>query len=78
MQGVGFRYTARNVALNYEVTGYVGNMADGRVELVARGKNKEIEAFLDELTTCMKKNIVDISICEEPCDERFEGFEIRF
>ena len=45
VQGVGFRYTAKNVATGYEVTGTVRNLADGRVELVAEGLKDELEAF---------------------------------
>jgi len=45
VQGVGFRYTAKQVAMGYEVTGCVRNLADGRVELVAEGLRDELEAF---------------------------------
>ena len=45
VQGVGFRYTARSVAMGYEVTGTVRNLQDGRVELVAEGARDELEAF---------------------------------
>lgn len=78
VQGVGFRYTARSLALNYRVTGYVRNLADGRVELVAGGENAEIEAFLDDLTMCMKKNITNIIINDGPGDETPTEFKIRY
>lgn len=45
VQGVGFRYTARQVARGFEVTGAVRNLPDGRVELVAEGERDELEAF---------------------------------
>lgn len=45
VQGVGFRYTVKSVATGYEVTGFVRNLADGRVELVAEGSKDELEAF---------------------------------
>jgi acylphosphatase len=45
VQGVGFRYTARAVALGFEVTGVVRNLPDSRVELVAEGEQSELEAF---------------------------------
>ena len=45
VQGVGFRYTTKNVALGYEVTGTVRNLSDGRVELIAEGQREELEAF---------------------------------
>ena len=37
VQGVGFRYTAHNIARRHDVTGYVKNLTDGRVELVMEG-----------------------------------------
>ena len=45
VQGVGFRYTVKQVAAGYEVTGAVRNLPDGRVELVAEGGRAELEAF---------------------------------
>ena len=45
VQGVGFRYTAKQVAHGFEVTGIVRNLADGRVELVAEGQRGELEEF---------------------------------
>ena len=37
VQGVGFRYTTEAVASRFQVTGWVRNVRDGRVELVAEG-----------------------------------------
>ncbi len=45
VQGVGFRYTVKSVATGFEVAGYVRNLSDGRVELVAEGVQAELEAF---------------------------------
>lgn len=45
VQGVGFRYTVKEVATGFEVTGLVRNLLDGRVELVAEGVRSELEAF---------------------------------
>lgn len=47
VQGVGFRYTAKRAALEFEITGTVRNLADGRVELVAEGEKTELEAFAE-------------------------------
>ena len=46
VQGVGFRYTARGVAAGFDVAGYVRNLPDGRVELVASGDDEEVDGFL--------------------------------
>jgi acylphosphatase len=45
VQGVGFRYTAKNIAAGFEITGVVRNLDDGRVELVAEGPREELEVF---------------------------------
>ncbi len=46
VQGVGFRYTTRQIAASYPITGYVRNLPDGRVELVAEGPADQLEKFL--------------------------------
>jgi acylphosphatase len=46
VQGVGFRASVLSLAKGYEVTGWVKNLSDGRVELFASGEADEIEAFL--------------------------------
>ena len=50
VQGVGFRYTARQIASGYEVTGWVKNLPDGRVEMqVMAAEAEELESFLAEV-----------------------------
>jgi acylphosphatase len=49
VQGIGFRYTAREVACGYEVTGFVRNLPDGRVEMAAEGEEEEVAAFLNAI-----------------------------
>lgn len=49
VQGVGFRYCVRQLACGYEVTGWVKNLPDGRVELQACGEAEELELFLTSI-----------------------------
>ena len=49
VQGVGFRWSAKNLARGYDVTGWVKNLPDGRVELQACGDPDEVEAFLEAI-----------------------------
>ena len=45
VQGVGFRYSVKQLSLEFDVTGWVKNLPDGRVELVAEGERNELETF---------------------------------
>jgi acylphosphatase len=47
VQGVGFRWTVREAAKGFDVTGWVRNLPDGRVELQVTGEETEVRAFLD-------------------------------
>jgi acylphosphatase len=49
VQGVGFRYTVKNLARGFDVSGWVRNLPDGRVELQAGGDPDEVEAFLESI-----------------------------
>lgn len=46
VQGVGFRASILSLAKGYEVTGWVKNLPDGRVEVLASGDAAELEEFL--------------------------------
>jgi acylphosphatase len=51
VQGVGFRYTVKTLAREYEVAGSVKNLPDGRVELIASGEEEEVDDFLNAIRT---------------------------
>ena len=47
VQGVGFRYHTQNEAVRLGVTGYVKNLPDGTVEIVAEGPSPAVTQLLD-------------------------------
>ncbi len=49
VQGVGFRATAAALARDYPVTGWVKNLPDGRVQLLAEGPEQAVRTFLQDL-----------------------------
>lgn len=49
VQGVGFRYTVKDLARGFDVCGSVKNLADGSVELQAMGEPTELDAFIREI-----------------------------
>ena len=77
VQGVGFRYTARKIAQNYAVSGFVRNLPDRRVELVVEGEAEEIQRFLIDLAETMRDNIHDAQTTQATPTGEFSGFEIR-
>jgi acylphosphatase len=49
VQGVGFRYTTKDIARGFDVRGWVKNLPDGTVELQVDGETEEVAAFLKEI-----------------------------
>ncbi len=45
VQGVGFRYSVKQIAKGFSVTGWVENLSDGRVEMQVAGEAEEVAAF---------------------------------
>jgi acylphosphatase len=77
VQGVGFRYTTRNVALGYDVHGYVRNLPDGRVELVMEGPDSEMDNVVCEIKRRMNGYIRSLESHVSPATREFEHFCIR-
>ena len=78
VQGVGFRYTARRIATRFDVTGFVKNLHDGRVQLVAEGDAAELGRFLDAVDAELGYYIVRKQENVASATGRFRDFDIRF
>jgi len=78
VQGVGFRYTTRRLAQSRQVTGFVRNLSDGRVEVVAEGPAAEVEEFLEAVASAMSRHIRDSRVSEEPAAGEFDRFGVAF
>ena len=78
VQGVGFRWSVRHAAKGFDVTGWVRNLPDGRVELQITGEDDEVRAFLD----CIAKGELH-ALIHKQIENRLQksvtarGFEIR-
>ena len=78
VQGVGFRWSIRNLAKGFDVTGWVRNLPDGRVQMQVSGAEEELRSFLEainqsELRALIKKQTE--SKLDKPVVAN--GFEIR-
>jgi len=79
VQGVGFRLTAEETAKRFGVGGWVKNLRDGRVELVAEGEKNTIIRFLEEVRMGpMCKFIREVDVTWSPSASEFDEFEIRY
>lgn len=77
VQGVGFRYTVKTLAREYDVTGTVANLPDGRVELLVSGDDSEVESFLEGIrTSALAGHITLESGTETSRPEGLRGFTI--
>jgi acylphosphatase len=77
VQGVGFRYTAQNIAMRYDVLGYVRNLDDGRVQLVMEGDDREMDGVIQSLRQKMNGYISRVDSETYPATGEFESFGIR-
>ncbi len=78
VQGVGFRYTVCRVAKELNVTGFVQNLSDGRVRLVAEGGTPELERLISSVEATMAGYIRNVDRLTGKAQGEFEGFGIRY
>ena len=77
VQGVGFRWTTKRIAQGYEVSGWVRNLADGRVELQVSGEDEELDAFLRAIRdSTLGGHITAEHATEIEVASPFKGFRI--
>ena len=77
VQGVGFRWTTRRISQSHAVSGFVKNLPDGRVELVAEGLADDIKGFLAAIRERMGENIASEEQSTEAGTGEFTVFDIR-
>ncbi|OGC15658.1 hypothetical protein A3J90_07775 [candidate division WOR-1 bacterium RIFOXYC2_FULL_37_10] len=78
VQGVGFRFTAQDIAAKYLITGFVRNLPDRRVEVVAEGEESEIRFFLDRLYSEMRLHIDKFNVNWSEGSGNFSSFTIKY
>ena len=77
VQGVGFRATAASLARRHPaVRGWVRNLPDGRVELLADGPAEAVEAFLADVRDRMAGYIESETAADREPDDGLDGFRV--
>ena len=78
VQGVGFRATTLQRSRGLEVAGFVRNLPEGSVEVVAEGTPEAIDAFASTIADALGRFIRDTSTDSQPIASlSFDGFQIR-
>ncbi|MFO0013306.1 MAG: acylphosphatase [Planctomycetota bacterium] len=77
VQGVGMRYTVHRLASQFPITGWVENLDDGRVQIVAEGDPKAIARFLEAISTHAPGAIHRMDRYESAASGEFVNFTIH-
>lgn len=78
VQGVGMRWTVDKIAHKFEVTGYVRNLYNGFVEIVAQGDEQEIEIFLDYIKQNAPGRITKCIVTDLTSSAEYEKFKVKY
>lgn len=78
VQGVGFRYFVARHAGRFNINGYVKNLYNGDVEIVAEGERGAVEMLIKEVKVGPRSAQVSDCVIEwTTADSTHKGFEIR-
>ncbi len=78
VQGVGFRFTVRRAASRRLLNGFVRNVPDGTVEMLAQGRPEDIDDCIQDLKEYFAGYLKETRIEEVPSDPRYTDFKITF
>ena len=78
VQGVGFRYTAHEIAGRYEVAGFVRNLPDGTVEMLLQGDATQIDNCLADIQDSFAGYIRETQSEPVPFNPRYTSFRVAF
>jgi len=79
VQGIFFRASTRDTARQLGLRGFVRNLGNGDVEVVAQGEDNELQELIE---FCRKgppgADIEGIDIKYEEIKDKFFGFDVRY
>lgn len=79
VQGVNFRYYTKLFAEKANLTGWVKNLDDGRVEVIAEGEKEDIDKLINYLHKGpIIARVKKVDVKEEKYKGEFNSFEIKY
>jgi acylphosphatase len=78
VQGVGFRYHTLKSAQKYGLKGWVRNLYDGRVEVLAEGEHQDLNLLLADLRKGpVSSDVNDVDYEFTEATGKFDRFYVR-
>lgn len=78
VQGVGFRFSARDAARKFAVRGFVKNLPDGSVYIEAEGPEGNVSQFIDWCWRGPSHSMVDNVEITDGETKNFNVFDVRY
>jgi acylphosphatase len=79
VQGVGFRYFTQQLAIELDLTGWVKNTFDGKVEFLVEGTEERLKEFRRRISRGPSSSHVSgVKVIDMPASGEFRSFNIRF
>jgi acylphosphatase len=78
VQGVGFRFTALRMAQRHQITGFVRNLPNGTVEMLAQGPARDIDDCIQDIKEYFGDYLRETRIQEIPTNPKYKDFRITF
>ncbi len=78
VQGIGFRYTLQDIASYHKVLGWVKNLDDARVEVMAEAEEEALDTFLQQVNQHFSRYIKDVNLEWLPAGGEFRDFKVIF
>ena len=78
VQGIGFRYTVLDIALDLKIYGWVKNLNDGRVEILVESEEDALSVFLEQINKYFSRYIIDTTVEWLPASGEFRDFQVQF
>ena len=78
VQGVGFRFTTHRIANRHNVTGFVRNLPDGAVEMLAQGAQDDVNECMRDIEEFFTGYIRQVEANDVPADRQYIDFKITF
>ena len=78
VQGVGFRYAVCRLSAKFDVKGFVRNLPDGCVQLIAEGKTGQLDRFLESIQAEMTGYIRAKQLDQQEPTGEFSDFGLRW